>query len=54
MAFMAGGFVCVLSKTRAMAAGRLKGSSLFLAALHLRVTLTAKNVMRGQCNHRNW
>ena len=29
MAFMAGGFVCVLSKTRAMAAGRLKGSSLF-------------------------
>ena len=29
MTFMAGGFVCVLSKTRAMAAGRLKGSSLF-------------------------
>ena len=29
MAFMAGGFVCVLSKTRAMAVGRLKGSSLF-------------------------
>lgn len=28
--------------------------SLFLAALHLIVTLTAKNVMRGQCNHRNY